>query len=166
MNAPEKWLLPDVQAIADRRNVYINHVGVKSLVHPIRVGRRDGGTVATVATVDMTVGLPHQVKGTHMSRFVEVLQQSQDELDAATFAQLLSRMLERLGADTGMIEMRFPYFISKRAPVSGVASLLDYRVMFRGEQTPDATVFTTRVAAPATSVRRSRLPCRAISPSL
>lgn len=152
MNAPEQWLLPDVQAIADRRNVYINRVGVKSLVHPVRVGSPDGSAVATVATVDMTVGLAHEVKGTHMSRFVEVLQQTHEALDAASFAQLLSRMLDRLGAESGMIEMRFPYFISKRAPVSGVASLLDYRVMFRGEQTGAGAVFTTQVAAPATSL--------------
>ncbi|MDP2239564.1 MAG: GTP cyclohydrolase FolE2 [Burkholderiales bacterium] len=152
MNAPEQWLLPDVQAIADRRNVYINRVGVKSLVHPVRVGSPDGSAVATVATVDMTVGLAHEVKGTHMSRFVEVLQQTHEALDAASFAQLLSRMLDRLGAESGMIEMRFPYFISKRAPVSGVASLLDYRVMFRGEHSGAGAVFTTQVAAPATSL--------------
>jgi GTP cyclohydrolase I len=151
MNAPEAWLLPDVQAITDRRNVYINRVGVKSLLHPLRIAG-PGGVVSTVATVDMAVGLPPQVKGTHMSRFVEVLQQHDEALDAAGFAALLARMLARLDADSGMIEMRFPYFISKRAPVSGVDSLLDYQVMLRGEHTPGGTVFTTRVTAPATSL--------------
>jgi GTP cyclohydrolase FolE2 len=152
MNAPDQWLLPDVQAIADRRNIYINHVGVKSLVHPVRIAGANGGVVASVATVDMTVGLPPEVKGTHMSRFVEVLQQHDDALDAAGFAGLLSRMIKRLDAETGMIEMRFPYFISKRAPVSGVSSLLDYKVMLRGERTASGTVFTTQVSAPATSL--------------
>lgn len=152
MNAPEKWLLPDVQAIADRRNIYINHVGVKSLVHPVRIAAADGGVVASVASVDMTVGLPPEVKGTHMSRFVEVLQQHEQALDAAGFAGLLEKMILRLDADSGMIEMRFPYFISKRAPVSGVSSLLDYQVMLRGERKNGSTAFTTRVSAPATSL--------------
>jgi len=152
MNAPEKWLLPDVQAIADRRNVFINRVGVKSLVHPLRIASAAGEPVATVATVDMAVGLPPEVKGTHMSRFVEVLQQCGEAIDAVSFERLLGRMLERLEAETGVIEMRFPYFIRKRAPVSGVESLLDYRVMFRGEQTPAGAIFTTQVSAPATSL--------------
>jgi len=152
MNAPEQWLLPDVQAIADRRNVFINHVGVKSLVHPVRVSAADGSVVSTVATINMTVGLPPAVKGTHMSRFIEVLQQADHAVNAETFGQLLSRMLQRLGAESGMIEMRFPYFISKRAPVSGVASLLDYQVRLRGERAGDRTLFTTQVAAPATSL--------------
>ena len=152
MNAPEKWLLPDVQAIADRRNIYINHVGVKSLVHPVRIASANGDVVSSVATIDMTVGLPPEVKGTHMSRFIEVLQQHEQALDAAGFAALLEKMLQRLDANSGMIEMRFPYFIRKRAPVSGVSSLLDYKVMLRGERKPDSNVFTTQVSAPATSL--------------
>ena len=152
MNAPEQWRLPDVQAIADRRNVYINRVGVKALVHPLRIAAAGGDAVSTVATVDMAVGLPPEVKGTHMSRFVEVLQQCDEAIDPPAFARLLEGMLQRLGAESGMIEMRFPYFIRKRAPVSGVESLLDYRVMFRGEQTPAGPAFTTRVSAPATSL--------------
>ncbi len=154
MNAPEQWFLPDVQAIADHRNVFINRVGVKSLVHPVRIRSASGGVVSTVATIDMSVGLPPEVKGTHMSRFIEVLQQSEHALNAETFGLLLSRMLERLGADSGMIEMRFPYFISKRAPVSGVTSLLDYQVRLRGERSGDRALFTTQVAAPATSLCR------------
>ena len=152
MNAPEQWFLPDVQAIADHRNVFINRVGVKSLVHPVRIRSASGGVVSTAATIDMSVGLPLEVKGTHMSRFIEVLQQSEHALNAETFGLLLSCMLERLGADSGMIEMRFPYFISKRAPVSGVARLLDYQVRLRGERSGDRALFTTQVAAPATSL--------------
>ncbi len=152
MNAPEQLPLADVQSIVDRRNVYINRVGVKSLIHPLQVRGTAGDIVSTVASVDMTVGLSPEVKGTHMSRFVEVLQQTCGVLDAASFGELLSRMLQRLDADSGMIEMRFPYFISKRAPVSGVASLLDYKVMLRAEKHGAQAVFTTTVAAPATSL--------------
>lgn len=152
MNAPEKLPLPDIQSVVDRRNVYINRVGVKSLVHPLRVRAADGSVVSTVATVDMTVGLPPEVKGTHMSRFVEVLQNHHEALDAAGFAALLERMISRLDARSGMIEMRFPYFIRKRAPVSGVESLLDYKVVLRAELDAAGAVFTTRVSAPATSL--------------
>jgi len=152
MNAPEHLPLADVQSIPDRRNIYINHVGVKSLVHPLQVRGADGAIVSTVASIDMTVGLSPEVKGTHMSRFVEVLQQTCGVLDMTSFGQLLTRMLQRLDADSGMIEMRFPYFISKRAPVSGVASLLDYKVVMRAEKRGARATFTTTVAAPATSL--------------
>ena len=133
MNAPERLLLPDIQA-ADGRALAIDRVGVKALRHPIRVQRPDGTGEPTVATVDMTVGLPPNVKGTHMSRFV-VLAAALD----TPYRWRASRLRPHAGtAGRGErhVEMRFPYFISKRAPVSGVASLLDYRVMLRGEQTP------------------------------
>jgi GTP cyclohydrolase FolE2 len=125
---------------------------VKSLVYPLRIVAAGGGEVATVANIDMTVGLPPEVKGTHMSRFVEVLEHNQDAIDAASLDRLLSRMLERLDAGSGMIELRFPYFIRKRAPVSGVESLLDYQVTLRGERDAAGAVYTTRVSAPATSL--------------
>lgn len=152
MNAPEKWLLPDVQAVTDRRNVYINYVGIKALVHPVRIATAAGEALATVAEVDMTVGLPPEVKGTHMSRFVEVMQSRHTSLDAEAFAELLDAMIKRLDARNGMIDMRFPYFISKRAPVSGAESLLDYKARWRGEQTSEGARFTTQIAAPATSL--------------
>lgn len=152
MNAPDKWLLPDVQAVTDQRNVYINHVGIKSLVHPVRITTAAGESLATVAEIDMTVGLPPEVKGTHMSRFVEVMQARHAPLDADAFAALLDAMIVRLDAVNGMIDMRFPYFITKRAPVSGAESLLDYKARWRGERTDAGTRFTTQIAAPATSL--------------
>ncbi len=133
MNAPERMPLPDVQASPDGRAVAINRVGVKSVRFPLRVKRTNGMEQATVATIDMYVGLPHHVKGTHMSRFLEVLHANTAALDMAGLRALMQTMLARLEARAGFIEMRFTYFIEKLAPVSGVPSLLDYEVTMRAE---------------------------------
>ena len=132
MNAPETFLLPDIQAISDQRRVAIQRVGVRGVAHPLRVRTRSGEQ-PTVAQVNMYVGLPESVKGTHMSRFLEVLQARDAALDADGLRELTHSMLERLRADAGVVEFAFPLFLNKRAPVSGVTSLLDYRVTLRAE---------------------------------
>ncbi|MGE5793501.1 MAG: GTP cyclohydrolase FolE2 [Bacteroidota bacterium] len=133
MNAPERLFLPDVQGRADDRALAIDRVGVRRLRHPITVARADGTAQPTVAEFEMYVALPALVKGTHMSRFVEVLQSAAEPLDCASFRVLAARMLDRLEADRGYVAARFRYFVAKRAPVSGVASLMDYEVAFRAE---------------------------------
>ncbi len=153
MNAPEKLFLPDIQATPDAREIAIDRVGVKSIRHPVVVARRDGSLQSTVAVIDMYVALPHHVKGTHMSRFLEVLQAEHDPLTPASFRGLMARMLTRLDAEAGYIEVRFPYFIEKRAPVSNVASLLDYDVVLRGEVTDEHDLdFSIKVVVPVTSL--------------
>ncbi|MCX7893060.1 MAG: GTP cyclohydrolase FolE2 [Burkholderiales bacterium] len=153
MNAPERLFLPDIQASPDGREVAIDRVGVKSIRHPVKVRRPDGSVQASVALFDMYVGLPHHVKGTHMSRFLEVLAAEHEPVSPAGFRRLAARMLARLDADSGYLEMRFPYFIEKRAPVSGVASLLDYDVAFRAEVTPARGLeFSVAVVVPVTSL--------------
>lgn len=152
MNAPDQFALPDIQSAVDRRNLYINRVGVKSILYPVCIARAQGDAAASVASVDMYVGLAPQAKGTHMSRFLEVLQGQDQPLDYARFRTLIERMLCRLGASAGMVEMRFPYFIAKRAPVSGVESLLDYQVVFRGEISGGGYCFTLGVQVPVTSL--------------
>jgi GTP cyclohydrolase I len=153
MNAPEKLFLPDIQATPDAREIAIDRVGVKSIRHPVVVARRDGSLQSTVAVIDMYVALPHHVKGTHMSRFLEVLQAEHDPLTPASFRGLMARMLTRLDAAAGYIEVRFPYFIEKRAPVSNVASLLDYDVVLRGEVTAQHGLdFSIKVVVPVTSL--------------
>jgi GTP cyclohydrolase I len=134
MNAPER-ILPDIQAEIDHRSLAIDRVGVKSLLHPITVASADGTPVSTVAHVDMYVGLPPEQKGTHMSRFVEILQGFDGHIDYQGMRRLMLAMVDRLEAETGWIEMRFPYFIRKVAPVSGVSSLLDYHVSLQAEIT-------------------------------
>ena len=153
MNAPERLPLPDVQAKPDGRAVPINRVGVKSVKFPLRIKCADGGEQATVAMIDMYVGLPHHVKGTHMSRFLEVLHANAAALDMAGLQVLMQTMLVRLEARAGYIEMRYTYFIEKLAPVSGVPSLLDYEVKMRAEVDQAGHYEATlTVQAPVTSL--------------
>jgi GTP cyclohydrolase I len=133
VNAPEKFFLPDVQGRPDGRALALDRVGVRRLRHPVTVARADGSAQPTVAEFEMYVALPAAVKGTHMSRFVEVLQAAAEPLGAASFRALAARMLDRLEADRGYVAARFPYFVAKRAPASGVPSLMDYEVTLRAE---------------------------------
>src|SRR5499427_3151347 len=121
----------DVQARADTRRLPINRVGIKDISHPVRLKDRAAGEQHTIATFNMYVSLPHDFKGTHMSRFVEILH-AEREISVESFRAMLRSMTERLEADTGHIEMSFPFFVMKRAPVSGVESLMDYRASLIG----------------------------------
>ncbi len=133
MNSRDTMAIPDVQGSADSRQLPINKVGIKSIRHPVRVMDKSDGVQHTIATFNMYVGLPHNFKGTHMSRFVEILNQREKELSVESFETMLRDMVKRLEAETGHVEMTFPYFINKAAPVSGVKSLMDYEVTFVGE---------------------------------
>lgn len=125
--------IPDTQSKADTRHIPIDKVGIKGIKHPVRVLDRSGGEQHTVAEFNMYVNLPHNFKGTHMSRFVEILNEYEREISVKSFNDMLEKMAERLEADSGHIEMTFPYFVKKAAPVTGVESLLDYQVCFQGE---------------------------------
>ena len=127
---PKHWLA-DVQASADARAIAIDCVGIKGLKYPITVRTLDGRAQPTVAECDMYVALSPDVKGTHMSRFVELLEANTAAIDYSMMHQLLRDMLERLGANSGEVEMSFPYFIRKSAPVTGVESALDHLVKIR-----------------------------------
>ena len=113
---------------------------------------KSGGVQNTIAMFNMYVGLPHNFKGTHMSRFVEILNAHEREISPDTFRLMLREMVNKLEAETGHIEMSFPYFVSKKAPVSGVASLMDYEVTFVGEIVEGKEVFTLKVQVPVTSL--------------
>ena len=144
--------IPDVQGMADTREIAIDRVGIKALRHPIRVLSIDGTIKHSVATFDMTVRLAHDVKGTHMSRFVEILESNEDALSSATFGALLTRMVDRLEVAEGRIQVAFPYFIEKSAPISRVKSLLDIEVLLTGEIAGGMTQITTKVTVPVTSL--------------
>ena len=131
MNAPDRFALPDIQSLEDLRNQPINRVGIKGLRYPVRLQMADGSVQSTVARIAMTVALPAEVKGTHMSRFVEVLESTDIALDFASLRNITMQMLSRLGAVEGDIEFAFPCFIRKAAPVSRVQSLLDYDAVLR-----------------------------------
>ena len=144
--------LPDVQSRADNRALAIDAVGIRRLRSPVTI-RTDGGEQPTIATFSMAVALPAAVKGTHMSRFVELLEERTGALDPPGFRSLVREMLQRLGAKSGTIEMQFPLFRAKAAPVSGVESRLDYEVCWRGEQSTDGSYsFRVKVGVPVTSL--------------
>src|ERR1700685_3876255 len=135
MNAiPKSVSVEDVQGRADTRRIPINRVGIKDITHPVRVKDRSSGEQHTIATFNMYVNLPHDFKGTHMSRFVSILNQQEREISVKSCQNMLEEMTVRLEADAGHIEMTFPFFITKRAPVSGVASVMDYRASLLGER--------------------------------
>lgn len=124
-----KCALPDTQNQTDIRDIPINKAGIKNLKYPITVKDRDGGVQHTVATVAMTVDLPKEFKGTHMSRFVEVLM-NKKEIHIDSIFEILKEMQNKLHANSAHIELDFPYFKEKLAPVSRKPSLIDYRIKF------------------------------------
>jgi len=144
--------IADVQGAADTRRIPIDKVGIKGIRHPVRVRDRTGGEQHTVATFNMYVNLPHDFKGTHMSRFVEILNKHEYEITVGSFRVMLEEMTELLGAKSGHIEMTFPYFVEKHAPVSGVSSLMDYRVTLTGRFENGAAAMHVKVEVPVTSL--------------
>ena len=152
MNAKDPHGIPDVQNDADSRKLAIDQVGIKAIRHPVKISERAGGVQHTIATFNMYVGLPHHFKGTHMSRFVEILSAHERELTVESFQVMLKEKVGRLEAREGRIEIHFPYFIEKQAPVSGVRSLMDYEVSFIGEIRKGQQHCAMKVLVPVTSL--------------
>lgn len=144
--------IADVQSSIDTRKLDIDKVGIKDIRHPVRVADRSGGEQHTIARFNMYVQLPQHFKGTHMSRFVEILNNHEREITVKSFKEMLVEMGNRLEAKTGLIEMSFPYFVNKKAPVSGVESLMDYEVTFIGEIKKGTPVMQLKVVVPVTSL--------------
>ena len=142
----------DVQGHPDTRQMPINKVGIKDIYHPIRVKDRAAGEQHTVANFNMYVNLPHNFKGTHMSRFVEILNRHEREISVDSFGKMLEEMTEHLHADAGHIEMTFPYFVMKKAPVTGVQSLMNYQAAIFGEYRDGRTDVWLKVVVPTTSL--------------
>src|SRR5688572_1924695 len=149
---PAPGSIEDVQSRADTRQIPINRVGVKDVYHPVRVKDRSAGEQHTIANFNMYVNLPHNFKGTHMSRFIEILHHHEREISVDSFRTMLEEMTARLDADAGHIEMTFPYFVMKKAPVSGVESLMDYRASLIGERRDGRTDIWVKVIVAATSL--------------
>lgn len=143
--------IPDVQSTIDTRRLSIQRVGVKGVRYPLTL-KTAKGTQPSVGTWNMYVHLPEEKKGTHMSRFIALLEDNRTPLDLARFGSLMRQMVNLLEADAGRIEVSFPYFISKIAPVSGVESLMDYEVGFTGEIRNGVTEITLKVMVPVTSL--------------
>jgi len=152
MNDASAANIADVQNSRDTRHIPIDKVGIKDIRHPVRVSDRSDGEQHTIACFNMYVNLPHNFKGTHMSRFVEILNRHEKEITVRSFKEMLAEMTELLEAGAGHIEMSFPYFINKTAPVSGVRSLMDYQVTFIGEIEGDQAHTNIKVVVPVTSL--------------
>lgn len=144
--------IEDVQNRADTRQIAINKVGIKDIRHPVRIKDRSEGEQHTIANFNMYVDLPHNFKGTHMSRFVEILNHHEREITVHSFKDMLAEMTEKLEAGSGHIEMNFPYFVTKAAPVSKVESLLDYDVTLIGEIIEGEINVHIKVVVPVTSL--------------
>lgn len=149
----QKLSIPDVQSYQDLRNLPIQRVGVRGLQYPMRWRALDA-VQQTIMQASLDVALPAEQKGTHMSRFVALLQElgEADALDLCGMLRLHCQMLERLHAQEGQIEFAFPLFLKKTAPVSGVQSLLDYQIILRTIGNSEQTRIELSVTAPVTSL--------------
>lgn len=144
--------LKDTQNERDYRQIAIDRVGVKDLRYPIEIRDKAGSSQSTVATVSLAVDLPHQYKGTHMSRFIEVLNSHGPVLDVHTISGIPKELLERLDAQRAHIEFRFPFFLEKKAPATGASGLMDYEVIFEIDATRDSEDFILTVLVPVTTL--------------
>ena len=122
--------LRDTQSEPDHRRIAIDRVGVKNLRFPVRIGLGSGRPQGTIATVQLTVDLPHHFKGTHMSRFLEVLQGHGPVLHHRDLRKILRALIDRLDSESAHLELECPFFLRKKAPVTGAPGLLDYTARF------------------------------------
>jgi GTP cyclohydrolase I len=145
-------LMIDIQNQKDERNIDIKKVGVKGLKYPITVLDRARGTQPVNATINMYVNLIHRFKGTHMSRFVEVLNEIREQVNIRTFNSILEKIRIKLHAESAHIEIEFPYFIEKTAPRSKAKSLMEYRCQFLGTSNGGSMDFQVGMVVPVTTV--------------
>lgn len=142
----------DIQNQRDTRNIDIQKVGVKGIKYPIVVLDRDNGTQHVNGTFNIYVNLPHHFKGTHMSRFVEILNEFRGQINIKTFHKILQKIKSKLHAESAHMEIEFSYFIEKTAPVSGAKSLMEYTCSFSGQLNGNNTDFLVGVVVPVTTV--------------
>jgi GTP cyclohydrolase I len=141
----------DVQNQRDHRNIDIQKVGIKNIRYPITVLDKANGTQNTVASINMYVNLPRQFKGTHMSRFVEVLNAHRHQINLKHFGVILEELRKALRAESAHMQISFPYFLEKRAPVSGAPGLMEYACEFSGS-VGASRVFLVGVSVPVTTL--------------
>lgn len=151
MEADQKNIRPDVQSTQDGRNIAIDRVGVRGVSLPIVIEGKNGPQ-HTVATLTMTVALPADQKGTHMSRFIALMDELREPINEAVMCKLIVDMLERLHAVSGTIEIRFPFFIRKTAPVSKLESLMNYEGRWIANVEEGVTTVRQETTVPVTSL--------------
>lgn len=144
--------LHDIQSLPDGRNIALDQVGVTDLRYPIRVYDRDEKEQQTIAQITMSVNLPHHFKGTHMSRFIEVIEGHQGLVTMKTLPGILRELKKALEAESARMEVRFPYFMKRSAPVTRATGLMDYECSFVGEANGKNDDFVLGVRVPVTSL--------------
>lgn len=142
----------DIQNQSDKRRIPINKVGVKDIRYPIIVRDKANDTQSTVASINMYVNLPHDFKGTHMSRFVEVLNRRYGRITLNNFLGILDELKQELNAQLAHVEMDFSYFVEKSAPVSGETSMMEYLCRYIGEINGDQRIFQVGISVPVTTL--------------
>jgi GTP cyclohydrolase I len=147
-----KQSMQDVQSARDHRGLGIDQVGVCDLRYPITVLDRKNDQQHTMAQISMSVNLPHHFKGTHMSRFVTVLNTHRGEITMRTLPTLLDQLKKELEAKSAHVEVSFPYVVEKAAPVSGEKGLMDYNCTFTAESNGGTDDFILSVSVPVTSL--------------
>jgi GTP cyclohydrolase I len=144
--------IPDIQSTPDHRGIALDQVGVQDIRFPISVLDKAETRQQTVAVLSMSVALPHHFKGTHMSRFIEVLNAHSGEFTIRTIPEILLELRKKLDAESAQMEVRFPYFLKRTAPASNATGLMDYQCVFAAESNGHATDFTLTVQVPVTSL--------------
>jgi GTP cyclohydrolase IB len=144
--------MDDKQSERDHRKLRIDKVGVKGLRHPVRVADKAHRRQDTVATIALSVDLPHHFKGTHMSRFVEALNSHGRLIKVESIPTILESLQKRLGSKSAHLAMEFPYFLEKKAPVSKSIGLLDYVVRFDAEARGKQVDFQVTVVVPVATL--------------
>ena len=142
----------DVQSQKDERRISIKKVGVKGVRYPITVLDRANTIQHTTATVNIYVDLPHDFKGTHMSRFIEVFNEHRRDLSMPRFLAMLDELRSSLDAETAYCDLHFPYFIEKAAPVSGQKSMMSYECSYEGSSSGSQREFWVTVQVPVQTV--------------
>jgi GTP cyclohydrolase I len=145
-------MLADIQASRDDRNLRVDEVGIIGIRYPVVVADREHGKQDTIAEVSMSVDLPPHVKGAHLSRFVEVLHEAAGAITPQAVPDVLEAIRQRLGASNARLEVTFPFFLRRAAPVTGAAALMEYQSSVAGEITGSLTHVTLGVQVPVTSV--------------
>ncbi len=140
--------MKDIQNTVDHRNIALQEAGIKDLEYPITILDKDNREQTTVAIISMSVSLPHHFKGTHMSRFLKVLTSSGCRFTGNTIPKVLSQLKTTLEAESAKIRIEFPYFRTKRAPVSGEEAKMSYRCCFTGESRTNMSDFILSVTVP------------------
>lgn len=144
--------MEDVQSRGDERGIALDHAGVTNLSYPIVVLDRQRKRQETVGRIAMSVSLPHDFKGTHMSRFLEVLNEHRGEITMRTIPIILTELRSRLSAESARLQVDFPYFLERIAPVSGARGLMHYDCSFVGEAAGSSNDFVLGVRVPVTSL--------------